>query len=1112
MLSTAIAAWRNLVKRLTVDWLILAAGAVTVLLAMVLLAAGPIYADAVTQSSLRRALAEAPHSESTVVIDVRTPPDHFATVDDIATAALDNALAGVGATVVRVSDAEALELDRETEDDVVQLAQVRSMEAIEEHASLIEGSWPRSGLETAVSSVTADQLGLSPGDAVSLIDRRDRSRQVELELVGVFQPEDGTDPYWLQEGLVLDGITETPGFHTFGPFVVAPDALAATTTRVIAEWRAFVDFDSLEVSDASRLRARVAGLSRTLNDALATVDDAGSRFSEFGVETELDGLLAGTARSLTVTRSSVLALLIQLAILAGYALALTAGLLVETRSTETYLLQARGVSPPQMVGVAALEGVLLTVPIALVAPSVAAWTLERIAAVGPLSTIVLEVAPTVTGESRVIALIAAAFAVIGLTWPAWRSARSASGTTRRSGRQRSRSGAQRAGIDIALLSLAVLAFWQLQSLGPEVSATVQGRFGIDPVLIAAPTLGLLAGAVLALRIVPLLARLGERIAGSGRGSVAALSAWQVARRPVRYARSALLLIMAVAIGFFATSYSSTWLQSQRDQADFQVGADLRVAPNRRTGDSVSDLHLLTAQHSIHGVARSMPLSRVSGPVPGTDTLGEFVLLDSSSASQVVEVRSDLAPAFGSLMSELEAGRYTLPGIELAGEPERIGVMLEAVEEGILAIDVIPDFGGAEGELLPTEFGGEVSVVLRDDDDLLHRVRLGQLAVNEGTQTLEASLLGELDGTRLRPAYPLHLVAIEIASGYPSFAEREVTLDLTQIVTSSGDGSSETIPLDPETWNERVDTLGQAFAPARITLSEHPEGGLRVVIDTGLSFQALAVYSFRLPALTPSTYPVVVTSSWLDESNRDVGDEVSFGTLRTGRTNAVVVGTIEAFPSTEPRAREVVITDLPTYQAVRYSPGAPIADIGEHWLEVDGDPDHVSEALRGQPLEARAVEGRAERFLTLSTDPVALGTIGALSIGFVAAAVFAAVGFAVSATVSARERITEFGLLRALGLSSRQLGSWMTLEQGVLVISSLGFGTLVGWALTTVILPLVTVTQLGTRPIPDLTVVYPWDAVLVLEVSLVVVLAVIVAVMSLLLRRLGLGSLLRVGEE
>mgnify|MGYP006176450989 CR=1 FL=1 len=44
-------------------------------------------------------------------------------------------------------------------------------------------------------------------------------------------------------------------------------------------------------------------------------------------------------------------------------------------------------------------------------------------------------------------------------------------------------------------------------------------------------------------------------------------------------------------------------------------------------------------------------------------------------------------------------------------------------------------------------------------------------------------------------------------------------------------------------------------------------------------------------------------------------------------------------------------------------------------------------------------------------------IGVLTIGVVAAGLFAVVGFVVSAAVSARERVTEFALLRALGLSS-----------------------------------------------------------------------------------------------
>jgi len=43
-------------------------------------------------------------------------------------------------------------------------------------------------------------------------------------------------------------------------------------------------------------------------------------------------------------------------------------------------------------------------------------------------------------------------------------------------------------------------------------------------------------------------------------------------------------------------------------------------------------------------------------------------------------------------------------------------------------------------------------------------------------------------------------------------------------------------------------------------------------------------------------------------------------------------------------------------------------------------------------------------------------------------------------------------------------------------------------------------------------VYPWAAVFAIQAGLIVVLAVIVAVMTVVLRRRGLGSLLRMGED
>jgi ABC-type antimicrobial peptide transport system permease subunit len=144
--------------------------------------------------------------------------------------------------------------------------------------------------------------------------------------------------------------------------------------------------------------------------------------------------------------------------------------------------------------------------------------------------------------------------------------------------------------------------------------------------------------------------------------------------------------------------------------------------------------------------------------------------------------------------------------------------------------------------------------------------------------------------------------------------------------------------------------------------------------------------------------------------------------------------------------------------------------------------------------------------------VALGIIGALAIGFVAAAMFAVVGFIVSAAVSARERVTEFALLRALGLSSGQLSSWLSLENAVLAGVSLVTGSLLGLVIAWVVLPFVTVTQTASTPYPPVSLTVPWLVIGILEVVAIVALTTTVIVLAWLLRRVGLASALRLGED
>lgn len=748
---------------------------------------------------------------------------------------------------------------------------------------------------------------------------------------------------------------------------------------------------------------------------------------------------------------------------------------------------------------------MITIPAALAAPLLATLLLRTLNRFGPLAAIGLRIDPTTNREAYVLAAVAALLAVAALAWPAFRSARSFPGPERRNRRrQQPRSSTQRLGVDVALVALAALAFWQLQELGPRVGARVRGQFGVDPLLIIAPALGLLAGAVLALRTVPLLARVSEWAAGR-RSIQTALASFQVARRPARYARSSLLLILAIGIGMFAASYTTTWVASQGEQARHAVGADVVVVPGRNA-TAADDLTLVSAHEGVDGVLASMPVVSTRGQLPGSTRLADFIALDAAKAATVVAIRPDLSPDFTELTSRLVAGRPVLAEVALPGEPVSLNLSVEAIEE-------LPDPDDLHEGFEPTPvFSAQARLVLQDGAGLMHRIDIGRIPVNEGPVTMEAGLVTA--GGAGTPSYPLALVAIEIVSQLP-FQPSDVDLLMSGLTVSDAEGVTERVSLSETGWAVGASQVIGAQARPEINLASASQpGGIAAEVSTGAGFGVIPVIFTLKPtgAALPDTFPVVVTESFAEANSVGVGDTVSLPALRVPDSEAVIAGTLASFPTVDGAVADAIMVDLPTIQMMSYEPGLGLGDVDAYWVDLDGDVSNVVSQLLGPPIGSASATSAQELTDTLLSDPVALGTIGALTVGFVAAAVFAAVGFAVSATVSARERLVEFALLRALGLSPRQLGSWLAMEQGALVLTSLALGTVVGLALTATILPVIALTGDGTPASPEVIVRYPWGTILGLETVVVAMLAVIVAILALLLRRIGLGSLLRLGED
>jgi hypothetical protein len=190
-------------------------------------------------------------------------------------------------------------------------------------------------------------------------------------------------------------------------------------------------------------------------------------------------------------------------------------------------------------------------------------------------------------------------------------------------------------LDLALVVLCFFGYVELGHFG-DVSTRQQLGVSNSPLLLAAPALLLLAGALVVLRIFPLGAALGARAAARGRGVTALLSLSQVERNPGRYTRLTLLLVLAVGLGLFALTFDASLTQNASDRAAYTVGADVRLTEHAGLGKG-QDAAIAHRLASLPGVAAVAPVYRTTASASQDEGGGPVDVLgvDPATLGQVV---------------------------------------------------------------------------------------------------------------------------------------------------------------------------------------------------------------------------------------------------------------------------------------------------------------------------------------------------------------------------------------------------------------------------------------------------------------------------------------------
>ena len=452
----------------------------------------------------------------------------------------------------------------------VLISEAAAFTAITTHAVLLNGHWPgppRAGapIPAALPSTAAALLHVQLGDVIQMQDRVSDGT-VRFTITGLYrprQPSRGAGAYWDLNDVGFAGATTSGGFTKYGPLTVNPGAFRGPLTVGAGAWLAQPDTPAIPESHFDQVAGRLSGLIQSLQ--------SGNSLPSLNVATGLPAVLTGTASDLSVARSLLAICAVLVVLLAAASLLLVARLLTGQREGELATLTARGATRWQLARLTLAEAVPLCLAAAAVGSLAGIWLARLAAGSGTVPF------PAALNQAWPAGLLVAAGAVVIVLVPVLRTVTPGAARSRR-GRTATVAGISRAGADVALLVLAVLAGLELRRYSAVSARPGSGGLGVDPVLVLAPALALAGGTTAVLRLLPVAAKLGDRLAGRGRRLTGALASWQISRQPVRQSGAVLLVVLAVATGTLAIAQRQSWIGSGHDQAAFTAGADVRADP------------------------------------------------------------------------------------------------------------------------------------------------------------------------------------------------------------------------------------------------------------------------------------------------------------------------------------------------------------------------------------------------------------------------------------------------------------------------------------------------------------------------------------------------------
>ena len=274
-------------------------------------------------------------------------------------------------------------------------------------------------------------------------------------------------------------------------------------------------------------------------------------------------------------------------------------------------------------------------------------------------------------------------------------------------------------------------------------------------------------------------------------------------------------------------------------------------------------------------------------------------------------------------------------------------------------------------------------------------------------------------------------------------------------------------------------------------------------------------NYYINALSECQDGVIISSSYQEKTGIKLGDVVSFKWSKNDWFEATVVAVVDFWPTMNPYEknssgdyRDFAILNFDYINALT------ITEPYEVWLSLDDETPiaDLYQSVIDMDISATRLDVARQMVTSSKTDATLQGVNGALTLGFITIMAMCFIGFLIYWILSIKGRTLQFGILRAMGMSFKEIIAMIVYEQILVSGVAIFLSIIIGGIASDLFVPLFQVLYNVTDQVPPFVVVSQRSDYIKLYVIVGIMLVVGFLVIARLIKSININKALKLGED